>query len=195
MAHIDTPRLEDIEVEYFTEEIETRQLYQFLGRISHLDFTQFKRAQVIYGECYATVQLDRPRGESHQVRFSLDVEISCMARVLGRFVAMLSKVNHLSVHRLCWRESEDTIKTIEWLPLLHIFPAVEVLHVYGRVASNLATVLEDIAEEKVTKVLLVLHSLWLGDGNGLVPLTERFLSLRQLSGRPITVVDTREKFE
>ena len=60
MAHIDTPRLEDIEVEYFTEEIETRQLYQLLGRISHLDFTQFKRAQVIYGECYATVQLDRP---------------------------------------------------------------------------------------------------------------------------------------
>ena len=118
-----------------------------------------------------------------------------MARVLGRFVAMLPKVNHLSVHRLCWRESEDTIKTIEWPPLLHISPAVEVLHVYGRVASHLATVLEDIAEEKVTEVLLVLHSLWLGDGNGLVPLTERFISLRQLSGRPITVVDTREKFE
>ena len=55
--------------------------------------------------------------------------------------------------------------------------------------------LEDTAEEKVTEVLPALHSLWLGDGDGLVASTERFLSLRQLSGRTITVVDTQDKFE
>ena len=95
MAQIDTPRLEDIEIEYVRPEIETRQLYQFLGRTSNLHFNQFKRAQVIYDEYYATVKLDRPQGESHQVRFFLPVIISWMARILDRLVAVLSNVDHL----------------------------------------------------------------------------------------------------
>ena len=209
MAQIDTPRLEGIEIEYFTPEIEIRQLYQFLGRIANLEFDLFKRAQVTFDPYDVSIklELDRPQGEYNQIRFSLTVKTSyhenyrvqCIVRVLGQLVAMLSNVDHLSVNHLSvskqfWRGRDDIMKTLEWLPLLRLFPAVEVLHVFGRLAGHLATVLEDIAEERVTEVLPALHSLWLGDDDGLVVSTERFLSLRQLSGRPINVVNTEDKF-
>ena len=190
MAQIDTPRLEDIDVVFFTVEIETRQLYQFLGRIPNLDLKQFKRAQVMHGEYYVTVQLDRPRGESHQVRFCLSVKISCMARVLGRLFATLSDVDHLTISKQTWHGGDAIIKNIEWLPLLHLFPVVKVLRVYGDLAEHITTVLEDIAEETVTKVLPALRLLWLEVGDKPVGSTERFLSSRQRSGHPVTLVKT-----
>lgn len=72
---------------------------------------------------------------------------------------------------------------------------MEELHaVSGALAGHIATVLENIAEERVTEVMPALHSLCLGNGDKPVGSTERFLSLRQLSGRPVTVGSTQDEF-
>jgi hypothetical protein len=76
------------------------------------------------------------------------------------------------------------------------------------VAAYIASALEDTAdpEETVTDVFLALRVIWLDEGNDgdsdteddhydePVGSIEGFLSLRQLSGRPVTVVDTQDKF-
>jgi hypothetical protein len=80
------------------------------------------------------------------------------------------------------------------LPLLHLFPAVEELQVSGELAGHIATVLENTAEERVTEVMPALHSLWLGNGDKPVGSIERFLSLRQLSGRPVTILNMQDEF-
>jgi len=201
VAQIDTPRVEDIRIEYFKQEVQAGQLSQFIGRTENLKLAQFRRAHVTLDFNIAFIELDRPQGECHQARLSLTVSdpeleifpVPGMAHVLGQLVAMLSNVGHLFVHgdHEDFGREEDTD---EWLPLLRLFPAVEALRVSGGLEGDIASVLEDIAEEMVTEVLPALHLLWLVDNSEPVGSTERFLSLRQLSGRPVTIVNTQDEF-
>jgi hypothetical protein len=96
----------------------------------------------------------------------------------------------------------------EWLPFFRLFPAVEALHLSGGVAAYIASALEDNAdpEKMVTDVFPAPYLIWLDEGDDYdsesedgyydepVGSIEGFLSLRQLSGRPVTVVDTQGKF-
>ncbi len=79
------------------------------------------------------------------------------------------------------------IDDTEWLAFLHLFTTVETLHVSGRLAGQVALVLEDVPGEMVAEVLPSLHLLLLDD-DGPVESTEKFVSLRQLYGRPVTIV-------
>ncbi|KAH9028933.1 hypothetical protein EDB84DRAFT_1497357 [Lactarius hengduanensis] len=106
-----------------------------------------------------------------------------MARVLGQLVPMLSSVTHLSV---LGKYGVD-----DMLPLLRLFPAVEVMDVPGKVAGYIASALEDIAEDMVTEVLPALQLLLLGGDDTKL---EGFLSLRRLFGRPVTIVNTQDEF-
>lgn len=90
-------------------------------------------------------------------------------------------------------EMEDPLDTSDLLPLLHLFPTVEELRVSGALAEYVATVLENTAEETVIEVMPALKSLWLSNDDKPVRSIERFLSLRQLSGRPITVGNTQDE--
>ena len=74
---------------------------------------------------------------------------------------------------------------------------MEVLHVSGVLVKHIATVLENIDEERVSNVMPMLRSLQFGNRYGPVGSTERFLSLRQLSGHPVTVViaNTQDEVE
>jgi hypothetical protein len=104
-----------------------------------------------------------------------------------------------------------TVDRTEWLLLLHLFRAVETMHVCRAMAWYIASALEVIAEEMVTEVLPALHLLYLedvDDGDNKdnddydygdhdiksMGSTERFLSLRQLSGLPVTIVKTEDEF-
>jgi hypothetical protein len=216
MARIDVPSVEDIEILYFPTVFEVHELSQFIDRTEKLELAQFRRAQVTFDGLDSQIKLDRPQGERHQVRFSLAVQIEdsgdsdledpdsddpdsdllvpCMARVLGRLAVLLSNVGHLSFDSpQDWFEPLDNSILLQ---LLHLFPAVEELHVSRLLAGHIATVLENIAEERVTEVMPALHSLRLGNvtGNEPVGSIERFLSLRQLSGRPVTVGSTQDEF-
>ncbi len=82
----------------------------------------------------------------------------------------------------------------EWFPFFRLFPAVEVLHLSGAVGADIASSLEDIAEEVATDVFPALHTIWLDDRDddyyepmevGPVEL-QQFLSLHRRSGHPVT---------
>ena len=211
MARIDMPSVEDIEIVYFPlgVELEVCQLSQFVGRAANLELAHFRRAKGTFGVSSSHIKLDRPSGERHQVRFSVGAEISksvwvpyldvlvpCMARALSQLTALLTNVVHLSfdsqthLHKTMNRLDNSKLR-----PLLHLFPTLEELNVSGVLAGHIATMLENIAEERVIDVMPALHSLWLSNDDEPVGSTERFLSLRQLSGRPVTVRNTDDQSE
>jgi len=85
------------------------------------------------------------------------------------------------------------------MPLFRLFPAVKTLRLSGGMAVLIASALENIPVEMVTDVLPALRLIWLveceddvededeeGEEMGSM---ERFLSLRQRSGCPVTVLD------
>ena len=208
VARIDMPRVEDIKITYFlreseSPELEVRQLSEFIGRTANIELAPFRRAQVGLYASDSLVKLERPQGECHQIRFLLDFQSSgsgiewepdldflvlCMG-VLSQFTPLLSNVGHLSFDG----QLEELDDYSDLLPLLHLFPTVEELRVSGELSEHIATALENTAEERVIQVMPALHSLWLCNGDKSVPSIERFLSLRQLSGRPVTVGNTPDE--
>ena len=199
VAQIDAPHVKVIEIEYLSPDIEAGQLSQFIGRTTTFKFAQFRRARLFFDskENEAYLELDRPQGGCQQLLFCLIVSpldnevdhlVPYMTRVLRQLVAMLSDVVQLSID-----EEDCYLDNTEWLPLLHLFPAVEALYVTGVVAADIAEEFQDITEERVTEVLPALHSLWSGGGDELTG--SRFLSLRQLSGRPVNVVNIQDEFK
>ena len=211
VTRIDIPSVEDIKITYFSQEsespeFEVRQLSEFVGRTANLELAPFRRAQVAFYSFDSQVKLERPQGECHQISFTLDFErsdqtsdwesdadflVPCIG-LLSQFTALLPNVGHLSFDSES-EEMEDPLDTSDLLPLLHLFPTVEELRVSGALAEYVATVLENTAEETVIEVMPALKSLWLSNDDKPVRSIERFLSLRQLSGRPITVGNTQDE--
>ena len=81
---------------------------------------------------------------------------------------------------------------VEWLHLLRQFFAVQLLYVSRGLAGRVASVLENLMGEMAAEVLPSLDLICLeGQPSSSV---EKFVSTRQLSGRPVTVVDSKTKF-
>ena len=221
VAQIDTPRIDSVSIEYSMEEVRIRQLSQFIDRTANLKLAQFTHAQVSFSNVTAYIELDCPQGERHQVRLSitvlgrgLDFQVPYVVHVLGQLDTTLSNVGHLSVCRAQIEPGPvDEMDTTGWLPLFRLFPAVETMHVSRATGGYIAPALEDIAEEMVTEVLPALYLLFLEDDDeddkndhdhdgydsgydNIKPVgsVERFLSLHQLSGLPVTTVKTEDEF-
>ncbi|KAH9008440.1 hypothetical protein EDB83DRAFT_2681333 [Lactarius deliciosus] len=212
LARIDAPRLDDLAIEYFVQEIQATQLSRFIDHTKNLRLDKFCRAEVTFFHEETYVELNYPQGGRRQAPLSLKIlgqvwlgrQVPCLVQVLGQLVPMFSNVNHLDAHgdHVHPQEMDDT----DWLPFFRLFPAVKTLHLFGGVAASIASALEDTAdpEEMVTNVLPALRLIWLDetahdededeDHNEPVGSIEQFLSLRQLSGCPVTVVDTKDEF-
>ena len=123
----------------------------------------------------------------------LDYMVTCMGRVFNQLTTLLSYVDHVSFKgRKGWDERSNRLDNSKLLPVLYLFPAVEALHASGVFLGPIATVLENIDKGRVSEAMPALRSLQLGDGNGLDGSTNRFLSLRQLSGHPVAVINTHK---
>ena len=205
VAQIDMPSVEDIKIYCFPPGTEVRELSRFIGRTEHLGLAQFRHAQVYFDvdASYCQIKLDHPQDERRQVSFllgmtsdpdgapGLDGLVACMGHLLGQITTLLTNVGHLSFEgQQGWDWDSNDLDDSKLLPLLHSFPAVEALHVSGVLARHFETELENIDEERISEVMPALRSLHLGNGTELGISTKRFLSLRQLSGRPVTVVNT-----
>ncbi|KAH9172903.1 hypothetical protein EDB89DRAFT_1905793 [Lactarius sanguifluus] len=207
LAQIDTPRVDDFRIEYFAHGIQATQLSRFLDRTENLKLDQLNRAKVTFYYNYAQVELNssRPQGE-REARLTLvldrewlDTQVLCVVQVLGQLAPTFSHVDHLVTHGDEVESSEVDI--VDWIPFFHLFPAVETLHLSGGVVAYIVSALEDPAnsEEMVTDVFPALHLIWLDDmdnedGDEPVGSIERFLAMRQLTGFPVTVVDTEDEF-
>ncbi len=211
---IDAPRLEGLHVEYPKPEedevIRAGHLSQFIGRTESFKRAQFRRAEVKLNRHDTSVVLDLPQGEhqrarlSHMILYQEDSTIPPVDTVshviswLRPLVMMLSDVQYLSIEGMGSKDKENDriLESVDWLPLLCSFPAVEVLHVSGEVVKHLASALEGTLEEMVAQVLPALQLLWLDDvrgkkeGKGKPESVDRFVSLRKQFGRPVVVVES-----
>jgi hypothetical protein len=221
LAQVDMPQLDNVRIEYFMQEIqlEVPQLSQFIDRTENLKIDHFRHAKVAFFFKDISFTLDRAQSGCHQAQLSLkilnqeqlEMQVPCVAHVLGQLVATFSKVDHLTAHGHHVYSRE--IGITDWPPFFCLFPAVEVLHLSGGVAAHIASALEDTADpEMVIDAFPELNLIWLDEGGGgdddddsesedgycgpdqPVGSIKGFLSLRQLSGRPVTVVDTQDKF-
>jgi len=113
--------------------------------------------------------------------------------MLGQIFNMFSNVGHLYI-----RASEgqlgrrDDIDSTEWLAFVHLLTTVETLHVSGRLAGQIARARRHPSGD-VTEVLPSLHLPLFDDDDRQVESTEQFVSLCQLYGRPVTIVDLETK--
>ena len=208
LARIDTPRLNQLGLYYFMREIEALQLSRFIQRTEHLSTAQFARAEVTFYNVDVSFNLDCPRGNSSQALLALNVNdppfLEEQVRSMVAIVpdgALFSCVDHLYAHG----DFVDTteISASDWLPFFRLFPAVRTLRLYGGVESSFFAALEDTTEDMIPDVFPALHLIWLvkcedkaktvyHDPVGSI---DHFLSLRQLAGRPVTIVYTKDEFD
>ena len=208
LALISTPLIDNIRIKYFMEDIQVLQLSQFIGRTKNLKDVQFRRAHAIFHYFVFDIELEPELQEESQAYIILtllgeDIQVPDVVDVLGQLDTMFSDVDHLSAYG-DWQEwiGMDDLDSTAWLPFLRLFPAMEELTLCGKVLPCIASALEDITEEMLTEVMPELHLLWLDDGDraedsdidGPIRSIEQFLSFRQLSGRPVTVVNVRDEF-
>ena len=203
--------------------LEVPQLSQFIYRTENLNIDHFRHTEVAFCYGDIALTLYRSQNGRRQAPFSLtmidedfsNMHVPYVVHVLDQLVAMFSKVDHLTVledHVL----SMELDIAAEWLSFFRLFPAAEVLHSTGRASAHIASALEYTTldtgdpEVMVTNVFPALYLMWLDETSagdicgcestrmGTVPVPvesiQGFLSSRQLSGRPVTFVDTQDKF-
>ena len=83
---------------------------------------------------------------------------------------------------------QDDIDGIEWLTFFRLLTTIEMLHVHGNLAGQVARALKDVPGKMVTKVLPSLHLLVFEDDKQVKPI-EKFVSLRQVNGRPVKTIN------
>ena len=205
IAPIDGPRLNRIFIHYLNQlvDFEVMQVSNFIDRSVRAEFTLFKHAHVVFSRdwVYFTrrrhAELERrdKDRDSTGIRIScqgIDWQVSHMAQVLSQLSNTLSNIVHLRI----WFEGIgelESIDDVEWLNLLLDFTAVQTLHVSRKVARHVALALEDIPGGMFTEVLPSLDLIYL-EGQPISSL-QKFAAAPRLSGRPLTIVDTRAKFD
>lgn len=103
---------------------------------------------------------------------------------------MVSDVDHLSIDEVDlhlepgWKDDMDDI---DWLQLLRPFSAVKTLHGSKQLAGQIAPALDAFNRDMVTEELPRLVSLSL-EGQPMRSV-EQFITVRRLSGHPITFID------
>jgi hypothetical protein len=203
IALLDAPRLDVFRMNFDPlRSLRLPQLSLFIARTENL---RFSHAQVTFNDCDVDIKLDRSvRSYGDRIpsphHLSLATSfiwpgphVEHVSHVLSQLFAMFPDLGYLFVrasedHR-CWR---DDVDSTQLLAFLHLFTTVEMLHVSGRLAGQVAHALADVPEEMVTEVLPSLHQLFFEDDDGCVESTERFASSRQLYGHPVIVVDLAE---
>ncbi len=192
--------------------INVNNLPQFISRTATFKHAQFRRAELTLDHYRTYVKFDLPHGECPQARLSLSVsdeEILApsyihtapgLSRVLGHLAIMVSDVQHLSIKGLESQDKRKRRQTSEiasiWLPLFRLFPAVDVLHVSRKLAGYVVSTLKG-TPEMAAGLLPALQVLGLDEccsEDKLMMAAEQFLSLRKQAGRPVVIVNTRNRF-
>ena len=203
VAQVEAPRLKLIQIRYFKHHIffYVPQLFGFIGPVQVLEQERkcvnvsFESGeldihfQLIVNNDLVEMQLDLRSGHSAYW------QDSPLATTLRRCSEVFSGVGHLSIDvadRYPYRERDDMAYDYGWLQILRQFTAVETLFVPAMLAGHVAGALEHVSSETLSNVWPALRLLCLEDQ----PLqrVEEFISARQLSARPVTVVSQRNDF-
>ena len=194
VARIDAPRLNDLEILFSGQRVDTPQLTQFIHRTPKLQ--TLEKAYIAFQPEGAGVKLSSQTPSCGELK----VKIPC--RHLNRQVSTL-KLFCTSYLRLSTSEDvyiygkidlqadrEDDVEKIRWLELLHLFTGVNRLYLSEDIVPHIGPALQDLVGGSTTEVLPIVRNIFLEEIQPPRPVlegVEEFIAARQLSGRPITV--------
>ena len=130
----------------------------------------------------------RPPADACLSCHGIDWQLPSMTQVLTQFSAMLSTVVNLGLTVRLERDRLDGTSDVEWLHFLKQFSTVRALFISGWFAGQVALAIENMSGEMVAEALSSLDLISLE----LQPLAtssfEKFVTVRRLSGLPVTVI-------
>ena len=205
VGRIDSPRLDRIHINCLDRLFDAPviQLAKFLDRSIGPKLTLLKHARVcFFNDYYFSFaiyhQTNHPSSDWQPAQAiisceGIDRQFSNITQSFHQLSAPLSNVVHLKldVEPVGSRQIEGA-DGVEWLRLLRQFPVVQLLYVSQELAGHVALALEDIAGDMAAEVLPSIDLICL-EGQP-ASSVGKFVAARQLSGRPVTVVDTKTEF-
>jgi hypothetical protein len=205
VSRIDGPRLNQTVIAYLNQVVDFQvvQFSNFIDRTVGPEMNRFKHARLSfsYGSVAFTMYphanhspWDRRPATTIISCQGIDCQVSHITQVLGHMSAKLSNVVHLKLK--VDPEGLRLIGTndVEWRHLLHQFSSAKTLHVSQELAGHVSQALEDIATaEMVDEVLMSLDLIRI-IGQPASSL-EKFTAARQLSGHPVTIIETEMGFD
>jgi hypothetical protein len=124
----------------------------------------------------------------------LDWQLSALAQVCNSCLSTLPSLERLSIcdEQYLSPDWQDDMENTQWLELLHPFATVKDLYLSKEVALHVASVLQELSEERVTEVLPALQDIFIDDlqPSGLVQeVFQKFITTRgrQVSGHPVAI--------
>ena len=208
LAQLETPRLTDLTISFFSLElvVQVPELLQFIHRTKYLKLAEFRRARISFDDIVTNINFDCSQAEPrpcnldleirrHLIRWQCPTMIQIRSQFLSQFSHIISHVRDLLIITggRSWKPDTDGDPT-EWLAFFRSFTVLETLRTSGPLSEIVVAALEDYTEDMVAKVLPALQLLNL-QGHQLTPgALEKFIAVRELSGRPVTV-DNRQRPE
>ena len=204
VARIDGPQLNRIHTVYLNQivDFQVAQLSAFIDRSIGSVLTLFRHAEVTFVRDSVSFDLYpqtyHPSSDWGIVRTEIsckgiDWQVSHMAQVLSQFSAILSNIVLLQLKVKVEEDSELEDTNVEWLHLLRQFFTVQTLRISRELAGHVALALEELTAGMVGEVLPFLDSICLVDQPA--SSIKNFVAARQLSGRPVTVVNPENDHE
>jgi hypothetical protein len=217
-TRIDNPKLNNISIVYLDRRVDFQvtQLSKFISRslgphlpsLEHAQVTLFKGRSVITLDMYPSSNHPFSHLPPTRTRVSCEVfdwRVSRLAEELSQLSVALSNVVHLnlvtepvSLDSTCnieWIYDAGWTYDIEWQRLLHQFSTAETLRVSWDLADRITSALNySISEEMpAADALPSLHLICLAGQPA--SSIEKFVTARQLSGRPVTVINAELELE
>ena len=198
VSRIDSPQLNRIHTVYLNQivDFQAAQISAFINRSIGSGLTLFRHAEVTFVRDSVSFDLYpqtyHPSSDWGIVRTEIsckgiDWQVSHMAQVLSKFSAILSNIVLLQLKAKVEEDSELEDTNVDWLHLLQQFFAVQTLRISRELAGHVALTLEELTAGMVGEVLPFLNSICLvGQSASSI---KKFVAARQLSGRPVTVVN------
>jgi hypothetical protein len=204
-ARIDCPRLISFNIVYFGQlvDLQVMQILKFFEHLLGPKTSPLTKAKVRLNSTGVTFHTYRPTNhpgwDRHLARTIIssqgtDWQASPLTQMLRHFSPMLSTVIYFKLVAYVppiYLDSEPD--AFDWLCFLRQLSAVRVLYVLQPLAGRIAHELKSFTGEMVAEALSSLDLIYLKDQQA--SSLEKFTTFRQLSGRPVTVVETVEEFD
>jgi hypothetical protein len=203
VVQIDGPQLNQISIVYLNHPDDFQELSEFIDRSVGPELTPRRRARVSFHFDRFIFTLYRRANYPGKDRLPVKITITSevyfwnlpdLAQVLIKFSAILYTIVHLKLNAhieddCVLEEAHD----VEWVQLFREFPAMQILDVSGQLAVFIATALERITTAMVIQIFPSLDLIFIEDQPA--SSVQTIVAACQLSGRPVTFVETRAEFK
>jgi hypothetical protein len=195
VARLEAPSLQQINVAFFDELVpKIPQFSQFIGRTRGLKSPHKTSIQLLLRDISITQYF-------RDVPFPGEIQLQISSRQLGRRLAslthicrqlfpLLSSAEWLDIKAFLLfstRRRRGEIDPAQWLELFRHFQGVKTLELTGTVVPNIMSALEQLTGEMACGILPALRDLhWGGSQASMSRSIEPFITMRQLTGRPVS---------